>query len=90
MVSVFVCDTSTLNLISFNVLTLTLMISLPFTIIIHAPKQAIAENSIRATPASASVTVSIVQGSLSSMNNKFYDPSPANVTVGGRVTWINR
>jgi plastocyanin len=37
--------------------------------------------------------VSIVQGSSSPTNPrhpKFYDPSPASVSVGGAVTWINK
>ena len=35
-------------------------------------------------------TVSIVQGSSSPTNPKFYDPSSANIPVGATVTWINK
>jgi plastocyanin len=38
---------------------------------------------------STSAAISIVPGSSNPNNPKFYDPSPANVTVGTTVTWTN-
>jgi nitrite reductase (NO-forming) len=38
---------------------------------------------------STNTTISIVPGSSAPNNPKFYDPSPANITAGTTVTWIN-
>ena len=35
------------------------------------------------------IQISIVPGSRSASNAKFYDPSPANVSTGSSVTWTN-
>ncbi len=45
--------------------------------------------SSNATSASGGTSVSIVAGSSSPSNGKFYDPEPINVSTGATVTWTN-
>ena len=42
-----------------------------------------------ATSASGGTSVSIVAGSSSPSNGKFFDPDPINVSTGATVTWTN-
>jgi plastocyanin len=42
-----------------------------------------------ATSASGGASVSIVPGSSSPSNGKFFDPDPVNVSTGTTVTWTN-
>jgi plastocyanin len=73
-----------------------LVISILFTITTYFPKKPSAQNAIGNSTSpipstvSSSNLVSIVQGSSSPNNSKFYDPSVANLTICGTVRWINK
>jgi plastocyanin len=49
----------------------------------------IATASAQTNSTAKDIQISIVPGSRSASNAKFYDPSPANVSIGSSVTWTN-
>jgi amicyanin len=70
---------------------LFIMSKISATIVLTALALGLVSLSIDSTSifAQTGTSISIVPGSSSPNNPKFYDPSPANIAVGTTVTWTN-
>ena len=81
------CTLCTMSKISTTVVLTVLIVGL---ISISIDSTAIfAQNATTTTSTGSNNNISIVPGSSSPTNAKFYDPSPANIPVGTTVTWTN-